>query len=107
MRRALRKLRLTLDPAFEVPHIAEDLLIRIKGGDLLADAMQHGQRLAMRANQDLGKRQRQQRVGRVDRGRRRLIQPVIQRIGDNSDDREPSVASSCGQPNGMVCLPVA
>src|SRR5580693_3697493 len=45
-----RVLRLTLDPAFEVPHIAEYLLVRIKGGDLLTDAVQHGKRLALRAH---------------------------------------------------------
>ena len=31
-----------------------DLLVGIEGGDLLADAVQHGERFALGANQDLG-----------------------------------------------------
>jgi hypothetical protein len=90
------KFRLALDPALKVVNIVEYLLIGIKSGDLLTDAVEQGERLALGANQDLRKGRHHERVRCVDRRRHRLVQPVIQRIAYDANDLQPSRDSICG-----------
>jgi len=73
-----RILRLTLGSCFEVAYIVGgSALVGIDGGDLLLDAVQHGEWFALRANQDLRELRRHERVGRVDRRSPGLSSPSI------------------------------
>ena len=77
-------------------------MIGIYLGNLLADVVQHGQRVALSADQDLRSHEHVHGVGKIDAGLDGLVEAVIEGVGDDANDLQPSVTALHIQPEGWL-----